>query len=239
MSHYFISDLHLDLNRPETTDRFEIFLRKHQSDMQSLYILGDLFEAWIGDDDDAPIASRVKKLLQDVSNRGVRLCFQHGNRDFLIGDQFVEETGCILLGEQYFATFESAATLLMHGDTLCTDDLAYQAFRAQTRNTAWIQQFLSQSLDARRAFANTARAKSAAHQANISDEIMDVNAQAVGTLFRANIDLVRIIHGHTHRPAIHTYEIDGRRVERIVLPDWYGSGGFFRLNEDSSELVLY
>ena len=231
MSTYFISDLHLDASRPEATQAFSDFLRGLPDDTDALYILGDLFESWIGDDDDAPLPARVADALHASADRGIRLFFMHGNRDFALGREYASRCGMTLLDDPVLIDLYGDATLLMHGDTLCTDDQAYQAFRAQVRNQAWLAHMLAQPLAVRRAFADQARAGSREHTATSAETIMDVNADAVADAFRQH-DVDLLIHGHTHRPAVHRDDIDGRARTRIVLGDWYDQGIILRADSD-------
>ena len=232
MSTYFISDLHLDASRPEATQAFIDFLRGLPDDTDALYILGDLFESWIGDDDDAPLPAQIAQALRATADRGIRLFFMHGNRDFALGREYASRCGMTLLDDPVLIDLYGDATLLMHGDTLCTDDKAYQAFRAQVRNQAWLAHMLAQPLAVRRAFADQARAGSREHTATSAETIMDVNAVAVADAFRQH-DVDLLIHGHTHRPAVHRDDIDGRARTRIVLGDWYDQGIILRADRDS------
>ncbi len=233
MSQVFISDLHLDEARPETTAQFYELLNAQCRGIEALYILGDLYEAWIGDDDDSELAQNTQKALAECSASGTRIFVQRGNRDFLLGAQFAETIGAQLLPDYAVITCAGEPALLMHGDLLCTDDTAYQQFRIQSRKPEWQQHMLSQSLPARRAFAEHARKASQAHQAELKgaqqlESITDVNQQAViETMQRFGVR--RLIHGHTHRPARHALEIQGQVAERIVLGDWY---------EQASSLVI-
>jgi UDP-2,3-diacylglucosamine hydrolase len=220
MATLLISDLHLDPARPAMVDAFERLLAGTARDAEAVYILGDLFEAWIGDDDDAPIGAGVADALGALSASGVDCAFQHGNRDFLLGEAFANRCRLRLLPEACVERIGGRDTLLMHGDSLCVDDLPYLAFRAQVRAPAWQATFLGQSLAARRAFAAAARSESARHTRGTAPVLMDVNHAAVVAALRRH-GVGRIVHGHTHRPAIHTFAHDGEVAERIVLPDWY------------------
>ena len=224
----FVSDLHLDESRPQITSLFERFLAGEARNAAALYILGDLFETWIGDDDDAALPARVAKALRALADTGVPIFFVAGNRDFLLGAEYAARTGLTLLADSTVHVIASQPTLLMHGDTLCTDDDAYQAFRAQVRDDHWQRAFLAQPLDARRAFAARARAGSRQHTRATPEVLMDVNATAVAAALRA-AGVRRLIHGHTHRPAIHRLALDGRPAERIVLGDWYTQGSRLRV----------
>jgi len=216
----FISDLHLDEARPQIVDLFARFLADEARQADALYILGDLFESWIGDDDNAPLATRVAHALRALRNRGVPIYFLHGNRDFLLGTDYAARAGIELLADPAIVELDGERTLLMHGDTLCTDDIEYQKFRNLVRNPAWQAQFLAKPLAERRAFAAQAREESRKQTAMKAAEIMDVNQAAVESTMH-EYGVHRLIHGHTHRPAAHRFELDGRTAERIVLGDWY------------------
>jgi UDP-2,3-diacylglucosamine hydrolase len=220
MATLLISDLHLDPARPAMVDAFDRLLAGSARGAEAVYIHGDLFEAWIGDDDDAPIGARVANALAALSASGVDCAFQHGNRDFLLGGAFAARCGLRLLPEACVERIGGRDTLLMHGDSLCIDDLPYLAFRAQVRAPAWQATFLGQPLEARRAFAAAARSESARHTRGTAPVLMDVNqAAVVGALRQHGVE--RIVHGHTHRPATHAFALDNQVAERIVLPDWY------------------
>ena len=220
MATLFISDLHLDETRPQIVDLFTRFLANEARAADALYILGDLFESWIGDDDDAPLAMRVAHALRSLRDGGVPVYLMHGNRDFLLGAEYAKRAGIELLADPTIVELEGERTLLMHGDTLCTDDVEYQKFRGLVRNPAWQQQFLAKSLAERRAFAAQARGESSKQTAMKAAAIMDVNQGAVESSMRAH-DVRRLIHGHTHRPDTHRFDLDGQIAERIVLGDWY------------------
>jgi len=239
----FISDLHLSGERPATNERFFEFLRTQASHAAALYVLGDLFEYWIGDDElDAaggdPLARRVADALGEVSHRGVSVAFMHGNRDFLVGQRFGEASGARLLEDPSVEEIGGVRTLLMHGDTLCTDDHDYQAWRRTARSSEWQRQFLAKTLPGRRAALQALREKSKEVVGAKPAEIMDVNDTAVRGALRAH-DLTRLVHGHTHRPARHALEVDGRRCERWVLPDWYGRGGYLAVDDTGPRLVSF
>jgi UDP-2,3-diacylglucosamine hydrolase len=231
----FISDLHLDETRPRIVELFERFLTGPARRADALYILGDLFEAYIGDDDDAPLPTRAASALKGLGDSGVAVYFIAGNRDFLLGEGYAQRAGMTLLDDGTVVDLHGTPTLLMHGDTLCTDDAAYLAFRRQVRDPAWQRQFLSQSLAARRAFAQQARNASREHTAQTAMAIMDVNPGAVEAALR-DARVTRLIHGHTHRPAIHDFVLDGAPAQRIVLGDWYEQGSVLRVDADAVEL---
>lgn len=232
----FIADLHLDPSRPQITTLFERYLAGDEvRSARALYILGDLVEAWIGDDDDAELPARIATATRAVRDAGVPIYFMAGNRDFLLGQTFAERAGLTLLDDGVVHNIEGQATLLMHGDVLCTDDVAYQAVRQQVRTPQWRAQILSMSLQARRAFAAKARQDSKAHTGSTMESIMDVNADAVADAMR-KAGVTRLIHGHTHRPAVHAMELDGSAAQRIVLGDWYEQGSVLRVDGDEMEL---
>jgi UDP-2,3-diacylglucosamine hydrolase len=228
MSTLFISDLHLDESRPQIVELFERFLATDARGADALYVLGDLFESWIGDDDDAPLAQRVGRALHELRDSGVPIYFTHGNRDFLLGTQYADRTGMQLLDESTVIDLQGEPTLVMHGDTLCIDDIEYQKFRALVRDSEWQRQFLAKPLAERRAFAAQARGESRKQTALKAAEIMDVNQVAVESAMRAQ-RVRRLIHGHTHRPATHRFELDGQAAERIVLGDWYEQSSVLRI----------
>ena len=235
MSTLFISDLHLDASRPAATQAFHEFLERRAARADALYILGDLFEAWIGDDDDDPLAGEIMDALAKLTSGGVPAWFAHGNRDFLVGDGFSGRTGVTLLPETSVVSLGEENVLLMHGDSLCTDDHDYQEFRAMVRDPDWQAQFLALPLAARRALAAQARDASRISTGGKPMEIMDVNAAAVAEAMRAS-GVRRFIHGHTHRPHVHEFELDGGSATRIVLGDWFERG--WALEHDGSEFRL-
>jgi len=240
MTTLFIADLHLDPARPDITRLFGGFLDGAARKAQALYILGDLFEAWVGDDDPSDTGEFVAAHLAALSGRGVPVYFMHGNRDFLLGADYARRAGMQLLADPTVIDLHGRRALLMHGDTLCTGDLAYQQFRMQTRDPAWQARFLSQPLGARLAFAQQARAASQARQGDLRDAgtmetITDVAPGAVhDALLGHGVDL--LIHGHTHRPAVHALDVDGRACTRIVLGDWYEQGSVLRADVDGIRL---
>lgn len=240
MSTLFVSDLHLEASRPGITALFLRFLREDARRADALYILGDLFEAWVGDDDPCPAGAAVAEALAELTASGVRVFFMRGNRDFLLGQAYARRCGMRILPDPAVVVLHGRPVLLMHGDLLCTDDLAYQAFRSQVRAPEWQATFLAQPLDARLAFASKARAASRAHQASVGagmggEDITDVSAATVeATLARFGIDT--LIHGHTHRPAIHSLDAAGQRCRRIVLGDWYTQGSVLRADADGYAL---
>lgn len=232
----FISDLHLDPARPEITRLFLDFLAGDAREAEALYILGDLFEAWIGDDDPSQHHADVQDAMARLSASDTATYFMHGNRDFLIGDTFAQRTGFTLLDDPLVIDLYGTPTLLTHGDALCTDDVEYQEIRKQFRNPDWQAQFLAQPLEARQAFADKARAESKSAQAGKSMDIMDVNQGAVAASFIGH-DVARMIHGHTHRPGVHTMSLDGQTRQRIVLGDWYEQGSVLRARPEGISLM--
>ncbi|MFO1390552.1 UDP-2,3-diacylglucosamine diphosphatase [Cellvibrio sp.] len=220
MTTFFISDLHLHESRPQITRAFFQFLQTQAKGAEKLFILGDFFDAWIGDDDDAPLNSEVAAELKKLSDTGTSIFLMHGNRDFLLGEKFAEQAGAQIIPEYTTIDLYGEPTLLLHGDSLCTDDAQYIAFRQQVRSPQWQQQVLSQPLAARRALAAQMREKSQAMNSLKAEDIMDVNqAEVINAMKNASVK--RMIHGHTHRPAIHTLDIDGKPAERLVLGDWH------------------
>ncbi|MGH8080546.1 MAG: UDP-2,3-diacylglucosamine diphosphatase [Lysobacter sp.] len=240
MTTLFISDLHLDAERPQITELFGRFVREDARGADALYILGDLFEAWVGDDDPSETGAFVARELKALADSGVPVSFIRGNRDFLLGQDYAARAGMRLLADPSVIVLYGQPVLIGHGDLLCTDDVAYQQFRAQTRHPLWQAQFLAQPLAARLAFAQQARAASKAHQAGLKnagqmETITDVAPAAVAETFsRYGIDT--IVHGHTHRPAVHELIVDGRECKRIVLGDWYEQGSVLRVDRDTMEL---
>lgn len=221
----FVSDLHLAPERSQINRVFAGFLRGPAAAAEALYILGDLFEYWAGDDDDTPFHREIIDGLAALTRGGCRLFLMHGNRDFLLGERFARATGGSLLADPALLDLYGRPTLLLHGDTLCTDDVNYMAFRARVREEAFQRQFLAQPLAARKQIIAGLRAENAEEKQQKSDAIMDVSAATVDTVLRAH-GYPRMIHGHTHRPAVHTHVVDGRACERRVLADWYERGSY-------------
>lgn len=220
MPTFFISDLHLDESRPEIVGLFERFLAEEARGADALYILGDLFESWIGDDDDSPLADRVARALRALRDSGVPIYFMRGNRDFVLGKAYADRAGMTILDDPTVIDLHGMRALLMHGDTLCTDDIDYQRFRRLMHNRLFQRIALAMPLRWRRAFAAKLRGQSRKHVSAKRKEIMDVNQSTVESAMREHgVNL--LIHGHTHRPATHRFDLDNRTAERIVLGDWY------------------
>ena len=239
MSTLFISDLHLTEERPEANERFIGLLEDKARRAEALYILGDFFEYWIGDDDlGEPFNAVIAGLLKDLTQRGVAVYLMHGNRDFLIGDGFCSATGAVLLPDPVVKTIQETPTLLVHGDTLCTDDVEYQAWRRKARDPAFQAEFLAKPLAERRKAVQQMREKSRQVVQEKTAEIMDVNDDAVREAMRAH-GVRRLIHGHTHRPGRHRVDLDGEHGERWVLPDWYGRGGYLEIARGEPKLVSF
>jgi len=231
MSVLFISDLHLSPERPEVTRAFLHFLQHRAATASALYILGDLFEAWVGDDDDGPLGLDIQRALNTLTNTGVDLYIQHGNRDFLLGKKFMSNTGAILLADEHIIDHSGHRALVMHGDTLCTDDIDYQRFRRRARHPLYKFALRLLPLKRRQKLASDWRAKSTAANSNKPSAIMDVNdgaVDAVMTKHQVNI----LIHGHTHRPNRHLVT----KGERIVLGDWHSEGWILELKENGYSL---
>jgi UDP-2,3-diacylglucosamine hydrolase len=233
----FISDLHIDASRPRIIEQFLGFLQGEARSAEALYILGDLFESWIGDDAPDSAQSAAIAGLHTLTSSGVPCFVMHGNRDFLLSSQFCEMSGAELLPDPLIVTLYGEALLVMHGDALCTDDRAYQRLRATVRDADWQRQFLALSVPARRSLAGAARAGSQAHTAAMEYAVTDVNADSVAMALRAAATST-LLHGHTHRPAIHALQVDGRPRTRIVLGDWYDQGSVLRWDHDGPELQL-
>lgn len=237
MTTLFISDLHLDPERPGITELFGRFIDGEARGADALYVLGDLFEAWVGDDDPSSAGAFVATRLHELHADGVPVSFIRGNRDFLLGDEYARRAGMAILSDPAVIDLYGEPTLLLHGDLLCTDDSTYQQFRAQTRDPRWQAQFLAQPLAARLAFAGQARAASKARygellSSGMAETIGDVAPATVQEWFK-RYGIRRMIHGHTHRPAIHE---EGGGNTRIVLGDWYEQGSVLRVDRDGVRL---
>jgi UDP-2,3-diacylglucosamine hydrolase len=228
----FVSDLHLDAASPEIARQFHAFLAGEARSAAALYILGDLFEAWLGDDDPDPSARSTVAALRALVDAGVPCFVMHGNRDFLIGERFCRETGATLVEDGTVVEVHGERVLLMHGDALCTDDVSYQRLRRIVRSPVVRWVFRHMTLEQRRALARKMRAGSREHVGMTAPEIMDVNAAAVAQAFRA-AGVRTLIHGHPHRPAVHELDVDGAPSRRIVLGDWYSQGSVLEWSRDS------
>jgi UDP-2,3-diacylglucosamine hydrolase len=232
----FVSDLHLSPERPALADAFSRLLRGPAREAAALYILGDLFEYWLGDDDPDAFNAGVLDEIGALSRSGVATFFMHGNRDFLLGRRAARRAGMTLLHDPTRLALFGVPTLLMHGDTLCTDDVAYQRFRARVRNPVGVRLFLLLPLAVRRRIGSALRGKSETAKREKPMAIMDVNAGAVEQALRTH-GYPRLIHGHTHRPGRHLHELEGQRCDRIVLADWYGRGSYLRVDAGGAEAV--
>jgi UDP-2,3-diacylglucosamine hydrolase len=227
----FISDLHLDASAPAAIVQFKTFLTGMATQCDALYILGDLFESWVGDDDDEPARNEICKSLNHYTTAGHRCFVMRGNRDFLLGAGFEQRTGCTLLSDPMLLEFGDIRAFVSHGDPLCTSDFSYQELRSIVRSPEWRRRFLKLPLALRRSLADVARSGSKAHTKRMQTQILDVTDTAVLEAFRvANCSLM--IHGHTHRPAVHTHWVDERKATRIVLGDWYEQGSCLALYGD-------
>ncbi|HCU54234.1 MAG TPA: UDP-2,3-diacylglucosamine diphosphatase [Gammaproteobacteria bacterium] len=236
MSTLFISDLHLSAERPAITALFLDFLRHRARQAEALYILGDLFEYWIGDDvANQPEVRPLIAAVHELTGSGVPVYVMHGNRDFLLGPGFEQATGCRLLPDPTVIGLYGEQVLLMHGDTLCTDDTDYLKFRAMVRNPQWVQQFLGKPVAERINMVREYREVSKTATAAKKPEIMDVNAGAVAAAFQSH-GVHHLIHGHTHRPAQHTLSLNGQTVHRTVLGDWYEQGSVLVCDVDGCVL---
>jgi UDP-2,3-diacylglucosamine hydrolase len=232
----FISDLHIDANSPDITQQFLRLADGEARDAEALYILGDLFESWVGDDAADADQLEAMNAIKGLTDRGVPCFVMHGNRDFLLGEQFCAMTGARLLSDPVIVTLYGEPVLVMHGDALCTDDRPYQRLRATVRNPEWQRQFLRLPIKSRRALAGAARVGSQAHTANLEYSITDVNPLSVNLAMR-QAGTSTLLHGHTHRPAIHPLTVEGRACTRIVLGDWHAQGSVLRWDKSGPELV--
>ena len=231
----FISDLHLCEERPATVALFETFMRQRAPRAGTLYMLGDIFEAWVGDDDRSAVNLTVEQHIAEVATKGVQVFFMVGNRDFLLGCAFAERTGCEILTDPSVVDVCGTDTLLVHGDSLCTDDRAHQTYRAQAYSSEWKRAMLAKPLEERLAIARQYRQASMAGNQLKSDSIMDVNQDTVVQVMRER-KVHRLIHGHTHRPAVHDFEIDGQPAQRIVLAQWENQGSVLCWDHDGYHL---
>ena len=236
MATFFISDLHLEADRPDIAAQFLEFLEAEARDAEALYILGDLFEAWVGDDDPNPHYAECKQAIRALADSGVPVFFMHGNRDFLIGEGFATDTGASILADPTLLDLFGTSVLLSHGDALCTDDIEYQQVRVMTRDPDWQAMMLARPLDERIAIARQAREESTARGQAVDMAIMDVNQGAVEQALRdSGADI--LLHGHTHRPNVHEIDLGDRFAKRIVLGDWYEQGSYVRWDDNGPELL--
>lgn len=236
MTRLFASDLHLDAARPEITDQFLGLLAGAARDAQSLYLLGDLFEVWLGDDEPGALGERVIAALAALSGAGVSLFVMQGNRDFLLGERFCERAGASLMTDPTIVTIGDERVLLTHGDALCTGDTAYQRLRSLVRDPDVQRAFQALPVDRRRALAEQARAGSRAHLAEADEYITDVSQDAVERALQA-AGVSILLHGHTHRPAVHRFRAGDQDCTRIVLGDWHREGSVLRWDEAGYELM--
>jgi len=231
----FISDLHLDPERPAVTELFLGFLATRARKADAVYILGDLFEAWIGDDDASPLNLEVIQGIRACADAGTPVFVMHGNRDFLLGERFAMQSRCTLLADPERIDLYGIPTLLMHGDLLCTDDTEYLAFRKMVRDSGWQSELLAKPLAVRREMAAEMRRGSREKTAGKPESIMDVNPAAVLDAMTRHA-VVQLIHGHTHRPGVHSLQIAGQPARRYVLGDWYDQGSMLECNRDGCRL---
>jgi UDP-2,3-diacylglucosamine hydrolase len=235
MTTLFISDLHLEAERPDIADQFLNFLQTDASEADDLYILGDLFEVWVGDDDPNTHHFTIKRALRKLVDSGIPVYFMHGNRDFMIGRRFANETGVKILEDPHKVLMYGQHVLLSHGDALCTDDVQYQRIRKMTRDPDWQDSILARPLKDRLRMAEEARRLSLEQTINLNMKIMDVNQDAVKKVIQSfEVDV--LLHGHTHRPAIHDVDLGRRKAKRIVLGDWYTQGSLVRWDTRGPQL---
>lgn len=227
MTSLFISDIHVEPARPDITEQLLAFLASEARQAEALYILGDLFETWIGDDDPDPEKHRVVHALHDLTRSGVPCYFMPGNRDFLTGQVFSDHTGCEMLKDPAVTKLYGEPVLLLHGDTLCTDDHDYQTFRRMVRGEEWQRHFLGKPVHHRLAMAQQARDASMKATGSKPADIMDVTQESVEAVMRKH-GIYTMVHGHTHRPAVHRFQVDGHPATRIVLGDWHAQGSVLR-----------
>ncbi len=233
-----ISDLHLEAGRPDITQAFLSFLEQHGRLARELYILGDFFNFWIGDDHHSELGSLVAEALKETAESGTAVFLMHGNRDFLMGREFAAHCGASLISEPYLLPHANGNILLLHGDSLCTMDHDYMQFRAMVRNPEWQAAFLARPLAERFAIAQQARQQSKSMSSNKAADIMDVTQDALEELMRST-GVTTLIHGHTHRPAVHEFMLDGKPAQRYVLGDWDQTPRYTRITADSVELLHF
>lgn len=235
---YFIADLHLSENRPDISEAFYRFINTHiiGKPVDALYILGDFFEVWVGDDYVTELASEVAKHLKAVKDGGTPVYFIHGNRDFIMREQYAKRAGMVLLNEQTVIDLYGTPTVILHGDEMCTQDIEYQKFRKKSRGWWWPKLMLTMPLWYRKKIARNAREKSKLSQAEKPIEILDVVDDAVLAMF-AKYNVSNMIHGHTHRPNVHTYTVGKQTLTRTVLGDWYTQGSYLVVTPQGQKLI--
>jgi UDP-2,3-diacylglucosamine hydrolase len=233
----FISDLHLDSKTPHITDLFLTFLKTQTHNVDALYILGDLFEVWIGDDDRNLFAQKISQALHTFSQH-IPIYFMHGNRDFLLGEQFAQVCGMQLLSDPTKIDLYGVPTLLLHGDSLCIDDVAYQQIRKKTRDPIFQQKILNKPLWLRKMMAKYYRAKSRRHNQQTQYKLMDVNQSEIEKLVN-EYQVQLLIHGHTHKPTLHYFQLEGRWIEHIVLSDWHAQSNVLICSPDGEKRLVY
>ena len=238
MVQLFVSDLHLEDSRPDITRAFFHLLDSLQDQFSELYLLGDIFEVWLGDDTPSDCADQLAKKLHATSENGIRIFLMHGNRDFLIGSAYAERCAASLIDEPYLLTVAGQPALLMHGDVLCTQDKDYQAFRQLVRDPQWQQDFLTKPLQERIAIGRQLRDQSQKSARTKEEVIMDVTAEAVNTLMTQQ-QVRLLIHGHTHRPAIHEVDLPSGKAIRMVLGDWYKKGWYILADDQAARLESF
>ena len=231
----FVSDLHLDDSRPDITSLFLDFLQGPAIQADALYILGDLFEVWIGDDDTSELSRQIATGLNQLKQTGTPVYLMHGNRDFLIGRKFEDASGCTIIPDPTLINLYGIDTVLLHGDTLCTDDIEYMDFRTMVRNPEWQKEFLGKPLPERKDIASDLREQSKEKTRAKPMDIMDVNQQTVEEVLKKH-NVQQMIHGHTHRPDTHTFLLNSGTAQRIVLGDWYQNGSVLRCSHEDCKL---
>ncbi len=238
MAILFASDMHFEDQRPDILRAFFRLLEEKRGDLQQIYLLGDIFEVWLGDDTPSACADALAEKLYSLANDGVEIFLMHGNRDFLLGEEYARRCGATLIHEPFLLELAGRKAALMHGDVLCTLDTDYMAFRAMVRNPEWIQDFLAKPLPERIAIGRALREKSQQSAQQKQDMIMDVTpAEVAGVMEQLDVDL--LIHGHTHRPALHDVMLDGRTGHRIVLGDWYQQGWYLLADTTTLQLLPF
>jgi len=234
----FISDLHLTESRPDISKAFFDFLDNQvNEELDALYILGDFFEVWVGDDYQTALTLKIAENLKTITNSGIPVYFIHGNRDFLVGKKYADLSGISLLNERTVIDLYGTKALILHGDEMCTQDLEYQKFRQKSRGWWWPKLMLAMPLFYRQSVAKKARERSKASQMDKAPEVLDVTNEAVIDTFK-QYKTTLMIHGHTHRPNVHIHDIDGKPAKRIVLGDWYTQGSYLIVTQESQELIF-